>query len=78
MLRPTFDAKEKATSTILIEWFTTFGVVYTWIPDQGSHFKNKVVCEIKNKLLAHYHFTLPYCPWANGSVQVVYRGLLRQ
>ena len=32
---------------------------------------------LKKKLGAHHHFTTPYCPWANGTVEVVNRSILR-
>lgn len=78
MLRPKFDEDAETTSRVLIEWFTAFRVVHIWISDRGSHFKNKFVREIKHKLHAHHHFTLPYFPWANGTLQVVCQELLRE
>lgn len=76
MLSPPFDADAETTSRVLIEWCTTFGLIHTWISDQGRHIKNEVLCEINDKLHAHHHLTLQYCPWAKESMEVVYRELL--
>lgn len=32
---------------------------------------------MKEALQGHHHFTLAYCPWSNGTVEVVCRELLR-
>lgn len=32
---------------------------------------------VKNQVKASHHFTLAYCPWSNGTVEVVCRELLR-
>lgn len=61
----------------LVDWFAAFGPVKQWISDQGSHFKNRVMDCLREKLHCLHHFTLPYCPWSNGSVEVVCRELQR-
>ena len=57
----------------LQRWYGMFGISLCHISDQGSHFKNKIVEELNRKLATKHHFTLPYCPWSNGTVQVVNR-----
>ena len=69
------DAETVAES--LIDWFSTFGPVSQWVSDQGTHFKNTVIESLKDKLRSSHHFTLPYCPWSNGTVEVVCRELTR-
>lgn len=61
----------------LMEWFSAFGVVLQWVSDRGSHFKNEVVAGLSQKLKGSHHFTLPYCPWTNGTVEVVCREMMR-
>lgn len=67
---------ETAASTFL-KWFTTFGTVHQWVSDRGPHFKNELVKHLRESTKAHHHFTLAYCPWSNGTVEVVCRELLR-
>ncbi|POM81780.1 Hypothetical protein PHPALM_204 [Phytophthora palmivora] len=44
---------------------------------RGAHFKNELVALLKKELGGSHHFTTAYCRWANGSVEVVNRILLR-
>ena len=55
----------------LIDWYKRFGVSKTHVSDQGSHFKNEVVAEFNRMLGTNHHFTVPYTPWSNGTVEVV-------
>lgn len=48
-----------------------------WISDQGTHFKNDVMRTIRQKLHIAHHFTHLYCPWSNGTIEVVCRELIR-
>ena len=59
----------------LLKWYSLFGVSLVHISDQGSHFKNSVVQELNRRLATKHHFTLPYAPWSNGTVEVVNREL---
>ncbi|KAH9150968.1 hypothetical protein AeRB84_006310 [Aphanomyces euteiches] len=76
-LFPSRSATAEATADALMEWFTTHGTVLTWVYDDGSHFKNEVVHKIKKLLGAHHHITTPHTPWANGTIEVVNRLILR-
>ena len=68
---PTSDVVVKA----LLNWYSLFGVSLTHISDQGSHFKNKVVAELNRRLSTKHHFTLPYTPWSNGTIEIVNKSL---
>lgn len=61
----------------LIDWFKRFGVAHQWVSDQGAHFKNQVIEKLQRALGAHHHFTTAYTPWANGTVEVVNREVLK-
>ena len=61
----------------LLQWFSRYGVVNTWISDQGAHFKNVVMEQLKSQLHANHHFTLAYCPWSNGTVERLNRDILQ-
>jgi len=76
-LKPCTAANAETTAMCLMEWFSTFGTVIQWVSDRGSHFKNEVIQELRERLHCTHHFTLAYCPWSNGSVEVVCRELIR-
>jgi transposase InsO family protein len=76
-LFPTADATATFVKQSLLQWFAVFGICYEWVSDQGTHFKNQVIGELQHVLGAHHHFTTARCPWANGTVEVVMRQLLR-
>ncbi|KAF0757346.1 hypothetical protein AaE_004292, partial [Aphanomyces astaci] len=76
-LWPSETSDASATANGLLDWFTTFGYVHTWVSDSGYHFKNEVIDKIRKAAGAHHHFTTAYCPWANGTVEVVNRLILR-
>jgi hypothetical protein len=59
------------------DWFKRYGPVHQWVSDQGAHFKNKAVEGVRRVWGAQHHFVTAYCPWANGTVEVVNRMLLR-
>jgi transposase InsO family protein len=61
----------------LIDWFKRFGVVHQWVSDQGAHFRNQLVEKLQRALGAQHHFVTAYTPWANGSVEVVNREILK-
>ncbi|KAE8993203.1 hypothetical protein PR003_g21024 [Phytophthora rubi] len=61
----------------LQNWFKRFGVVRQWVSYQGAHFRNQVVESLQRALGAHHHFTTAYTPWANGTVEVVNREVLK-
>lgn len=60
-----------------IHWFTTFGAVQQWVSDCGSHVKNELVRLLREKVMSSHYFTLAYCPWLNGAVEVACREQLR-
>lgn len=77
VLHPSEAATASETAKALMNWFSMFGVVNTWVSDCGSHFKNLIIEELSKLVGAHHHFVTPYCPWANGTVEVVNASVLR-
>ncbi|GMF23670.1 unnamed protein product [Phytophthora fragariaefolia] len=61
----------------LIDWFKRFGVVHQWVSDQGEHVRNQIVERLQRTLGAQHHFVTAYTPWANGTVEVVNREILK-
>lgn len=76
-LIPATETTADVTADALISWFASFGVVSNWVSDRGSHFKNMLVKKLREELKSDHHFTLAYCPWSNGTVEVVCRELIR-
>nr|CCA15787.1 PREDICTED: GapPol polyproteinlike putative [Albugo laibachii Nc14] len=70
-------ADAETTYLALMKWFGAFGVCYNWVSDQGTHFKKEMIKSLQHALGAHHHFTTARCPWANGTVEVVNRGMLK-
>ncbi|KAH9140433.1 hypothetical protein AeRB84_015334, partial [Aphanomyces euteiches] len=76
-LHASSTATAAETAAALMEWFSIFGVVKTWVSDCGSHFKNEVIDAMRRMFGSHHHFVTPHCPWANGTVEVVNRLIVR-
>ena len=70
----------KATAVLaarsLLRWSAQHGLPKWVISDGGSHFKNTLLEELTSLMGIRHHVTLAYCPWANGSVEVVGKDLL--
>jgi len=61
--------------TSLLQWFGLFGVARKWVSDQGTHFLNDVMEQLRYRLGAEHRFTTAYAPWSNGIVERVGRSL---
>ncbi|MFI5421215.1 MAG: RNase H-like domain-containing protein, partial [Nitrososphaerales archaeon] len=60
----------------LFDWICRYGIPSMFVSDQGSHFLNSLIEELCLKLHIRHHFTLAYCPWSNGTAEVVNRRIL--
>lgn len=74
-LFPSRNANAEAVVRALEQWFSRFGIVQQLVTDQGTHFKNQVIRTLESKWNMQHHFTTAYCPWANGTVEIVNRTL---
>lgn len=61
------------TVSVLLRWFSSFGVVYTWVSDWGSKFIFEVMAEINKQLHTHHQITTPSSPKATGTVKTVWK-----
>lgn len=75
-LRTVRAADCDTTPEVLMDWFTLLRVSKTWILDGGLQFLNNLVTTMCQKLRSKDHFTVPYCPWSNGTIRLVCRELL--
>ena len=76
-LEPCVTADAEAVVDVLIRWVASFGVVLTWVSDQGSNFKNQTLSLLNRELHAFHHFTNPYHPQSNGTVESMCKEVLR-
>ena len=76
-LLPERMANTEVAVQVLLDWFKRYGAVLWWVSDQGSHFKNEIMEHLRKMLGAQHHFVTAYCPWANGTVEVMNRQLLK-
>lgn len=60
-----------------MDWFAAFGILHDWVSDRGTHLKNEMVRLLREATRANHFFKLAYCPWSNGTVEVVRREMLR-
>jgi len=61
----------------LQQWLSYFGIAANWASDQGPHYKNQVVDEVRRLYGSAHHFSPAHCPWANGTVEVLMRSVLK-
>ena len=73
---PATSATAILAARCLLEWSAQRGLPKWLITDGGSHFQNEVLKELTAIMGIDHHITLAYCPWANGSVEIVGRDLL--
>lgn len=71
------QASSEQVYQVLISWFMRFGVARHWVSDEGDHFHNSLIELLQRALGSQHHFTTAYTPWANGSVEVVSRVVLK-
>ncbi|POM64854.1 LOW QUALITY PROTEIN: Hypothetical protein PHPALM_19574 [Phytophthora palmivora] len=71
------DPTAQAPCRCLLDWFKRFGPVPQWVSDQGTHYKNQLLEMLQKSYGSAHHFTTAYCPWANGTVEVMNRLLLK-
>ena len=69
-----------ATSVVaaraIVRWAAQRGLPQWLLSDGGPHFANGLLRELVEVLGLQHHITLPYCPWVNGSVEVVGKDLV--
>jgi hypothetical protein len=70
------DSPTSANAVMALQWWIArFTKPKYLISDQGSHFTATVVNKLAKLFDVRQHFTIPYCPWSNGSVERVNRDI---
>jgi transposase InsO family protein len=72
-LVPCSSPSSDEAATALSWWIARFKKPAYLISDQGSHFTSQVIERLSRWFNINHHFTVPYCPWSNGSVERVNR-----
>ena len=73
---PAAAATSIVAARAIVRWSAQRGLPSWIISDGGPHFKNDLIKELNEVMGIEHHITLPYCPWSNGSVEVVGKDLL--
>ena len=76
MFVPAGKATAILAARTLLRWSAQHGLPKWLISDGGSHFRNDIMRELTQLMGIEHHITLAYCPWANGSVEIMGRDLL--
>ena len=72
---PTASATSLVAARAIMRWSAQRGLPSWIISDGGRHFDNTLLQDLSDIIGFEHHITLPYCPWANGSVEVVGKDL---
>ncbi|OWZ07204.1 hypothetical protein PHMEG_00020437 [Phytophthora megakarya] len=67
----------EAACRCLLYWFKRFGPIPQWVSDRGTHFLNELLELLRKGYGSAHHFPTANCPWANGTVEVGNRLLLK-
>jgi hypothetical protein len=72
-LIPTESCTTDEVAKAITWWCVRYTTPTYLMSDNGSHFTSQLIAELARSLVMQHHFTLPYCPWSNGSVERVNR-----
>ena len=76
-LAPAKQPDAETAVTAMLDWFSRFGVPSVIVSDGPTHFKNKIMQLLVERMTARHHFTTPHCPWANGTVERLNQDILQ-
>jgi transposase InsO family protein len=65
------------TVTAVLDWAKRFGLPSMWTSDKGTHFKNKLMEQLRDRLKTVHTFVPVYSPWVNGTVERINRDVLQ-
>lgn len=58
----TAETDADTVANALLQWFSSFGTVPQWAPDEESHFSNELVRKMRESMKSQHPVTLWYCP----------------
>ena len=65
-LRPAKACTANFTAQELVTWCSAFGPPTTWVSDNGTHFRNRVIRKIAKALKVTHRFSVANSAWTNG------------
>ncbi|KAE9344078.1 hypothetical protein PF008_g9395 [Phytophthora fragariae] len=65
------------TVTAVLDWAKRFGLPSMWTSDKETHFKNKLMEKLRDRLKAVHTFVPVYTPRVNGTVDRINRDVLQ-
>lgn len=68
-LYPSTGANSEAATNAIGEWISSFESMQWLVTDQGLHLVALLATSLTNEIKGHHHFTIAYCPWANGTIK---------
>ncbi|GMF20134.1 unnamed protein product [Phytophthora fragariaefolia] len=75
-LIPCDSPTSTVAATAMLDWHKRFGMPAMWMSDQGTHFKNELMAELRQRLKGVHTFVPVYTPWVNGTVERLNRDIL--
>ena len=60
----------------LVRWCATFGPPTTWVSDNATHFRNRVVRKLAKALGVDHRFSVANSAWTNGTVERMMRDVI--
>lgn len=71
------NANGLVAASAVLDWYKRFGLPSTWMSDNGSHFRNTLMTDLRDRLGTLHTFVPVYTPWLNGTVERVNRDVLQ-
>ncbi|GMF64573.1 unnamed protein product [Phytophthora lilii] len=65
------------TAAAILDWAKRFGLPAMWVSDNGTHFKNKLMDNLRDRVKALHTFVPVYTPWVNGTIERINRDILQ-
>ena len=75
-LRPYRGCTANGTVEELVRWCAMFGTPTTWVSNNTSHFRNRVVLKLAKALGVEHRFSVANSAWTNGTMERMMREVI--
>ena len=75
-LRPSRACTANGTVEELVRWCATFGPPTTWVSDNATHFRDRVVRKLAKALGVEHRFSVANSAWSIGTVERMMREVI--
>ncbi|KAE8969903.1 hypothetical protein PR003_g28562, partial [Phytophthora rubi] len=76
-LIPCDSPTSSVAASAVLDWAKRYGLPAMWTSDNGTHFKNTLMENLRERLKVLHTFVLVYTPWVNGTVERLNRDILQ-